>query len=141
MALPQGLSRHLYPELNYSAMHAVQITGQFDPTPDNVANQSFWRGMGWSVVRTGVGAFTITLTEALRQLQYVHVEIIDPDTPQQAPYDILFTGGPGPTGTVFTLQAWFESLTTGIATPADLPNTSHLVSFMIVSEESTGRLR
>jgi hypothetical protein len=137
MANLQGLSRHMYPPLSYSAFRHVMVEGRFDPTVPTTT--SSWRGAGWKVTSPGAGVFTVVLDEPVRQCMRCSARVMASDGTGVNPYGAQMLG-PAADGKTFTIMIG-RSNAAGVSIALTPTNTGDFVYFQIDAEESTGRLR
>ena len=133
----QGLSRHMYPPLSYSAHRHFTVCGVFDPSKPTTATS--YRGAGWSVVNVSTGVFTLTLSEPIRYLLRKSCGVYASDADGTLPYFAQIKG-PASDGKTFTITIC-RSLSNGefrLLTPL---NADDRVTFQVEAEESTGRIR
>ncbi len=67
-------ARNLFP-LRTLVRELIPITGTFLPNSSSAVAASSRKGLGWSVVRTSAGLFTVTLTDAFNDVVSVDVQL------------------------------------------------------------------
>jgi hypothetical protein len=137
-----ALAKHMQRQMHYSAIKPVRICGSFEPNGTGTVSSTYYRGAGFTVTRTGVGTFTVTLAEYPRRVIGMGADVSDKDFDGTRPAEAEIISYVTTTG-VLTLQVGRWSGSAWVAYDLSQDSTNHYtkISFWMETDESSAPLR
>jgi hypothetical protein len=137
-----ALAKHMQKQMHYSAVKPVRICGSFEPNSTSAVSSTYFRGAGFIAARTGVGTYTVTLSELPRRVIAYGADVSDSAFDGTVPAECEIISYVSTTG-VLTLQVGKWNGSAWVATDLSQDTTNHYtkIAFWLETDESSAPLR